>query len=52
MLVTGAFVVRKLLVAPESRMTQALMEVMLMLTVCRREAAVRAKLEGRGRATL
>ncbi len=32
----GAFVVRKLLVAPESRMAQALMEVMWMLTVKRR----------------
>jgi hypothetical protein len=33
MLVLGACVVRKLLVAPKLRMAQALMEVMLMLTV-------------------
>jgi hypothetical protein len=46
MLMMGAFMVRKLLVAPKSRMAQVLMEVMLMLTVRRREAAARAKLGG------
>ncbi len=41
-LLTGALVVRKLLVAPESKMAQLLMESMLMLTVRRRVAVARA----------
>jgi hypothetical protein len=42
MLLTGALVVRKLIIAPESKMAQLLMEPMLMLTVRRRKAAARA----------
>jgi hypothetical protein len=42
MLLTGALVVRKLLLAPESKMAQLLMESMSMLTVWRRVVAVRA----------
>jgi hypothetical protein len=41
-LLTGALVMRKLLVAPESKMAQLLMESMTMLTVRRRVAAARA----------
>jgi hypothetical protein len=41
-LLMGALVARKLLVAPESKMAQLLMESMPMLTVWRRVAAVRA----------
>jgi hypothetical protein len=41
-LLTGALVVRKLLIAPESKMAQLLTESMLMLTVRRRVAAARA----------
>jgi hypothetical protein len=41
-LLMGALVVRKLFVAPESKMAQLLMESMSMLTVRRRVAAVRA----------
>jgi hypothetical protein len=42
MLLTGALVVRKLLVALESKMAQLFMESMWMLTVRRRVAAARA----------
>jgi hypothetical protein len=42
MLLTGVLVVRKLLIAPESKMAQFLMESMSMLTVWRRVAAARA----------
>ncbi len=41
-LLTGALVVRKLLIAPESKMAQLLMESMSMLTVRRRVASARA----------
>ena len=41
-LLTGALVMRKLLVAPESKMAQLLMESMSMWTVQRRVAAARA----------
>ncbi len=41
-LLTGALVMRKLLVAPESKTAQLLMESMSMLTVRRRVAAARA----------
>jgi hypothetical protein len=41
-LLTGALVMRKLLVAPESKIAQLLMESMSMLTVWRRVAAARA----------
>jgi hypothetical protein len=41
-LLTGALVVRKLLVAPEIKMVRLLMGSILMLTVKRRVAAVRA----------
>jgi hypothetical protein len=42
MLLMGALVVRKLLIAPESKMAQLLMESMSMLTIRRRLAAARA----------
>ncbi len=41
-LLTGALVMRKLLVAPESKMAQLLMDSMSMLPVLRRVAAARA----------
>jgi hypothetical protein len=41
-LLMEALVMRKLLIAPESKMAQLLMESMLMLTVWRRVAAARA----------
>ncbi len=41
-LLTGALVMRKLLIAPESKMAQLLMESMSMLIVRRRVAVVRA----------
>ncbi len=46
MLVAGAFVMRKLQVAPKSRMAQLLMVAVLMSTVQRREVMASAKLLG------